>query len=825
MIAAILNHLLTMIVVQLFMPESQPVPHEPQRTRSGFTLLELSVSIGIIALMLSGTLTIMSDFAVKQESIRTKDDLQVISDALVAYKDRNGRLPCPASQTVVYGSASYGRQVNAGDCSYTTAPTGTTRTETAASSGKWVLSGAVPVRDLLLRDSFMKDKFGNRYTYVVPQELANASTFSSGEAVINVKRSTGDDVALDGAFALISHGQDGKGAYREGSGALKQACGASTNLDVANCTPGATIMDAPFNDGQVEASYFDDTVVWKSKVDITDPTFSRSVLKIFGETADMQSMQINYDVDVNGDGHKDLAVITLGLTPTNANAYVIYGTGAPSEFPNPLKLADVGSTVDGFKIVRVSGTPVYVSSKDYNGDGKADLELLWSGGQPWSQRPFFVLYGGIAGATYNSSYTTDNFTTNGTHNTKLLIQEGGGIRIGDVNGDGFVDLVSNVFADSYTRGNVRVTFGKAGGWGTSIDLNPDNACPAGYVCTNIHPFSGDSMKTFGAYGFFALGDFNNDGRDDILVSPNCTSGLPESTYSHLIFGKSSMPTSVVIDNLNGSDGVKLGMGGTFCDDPTVKFLDINNDGYDDVTYWSRNLVFGGPGPRTGPGTFESSWVGHTPLERSSLNGTNGFTWSGGLENSWMYDQKPHYFLFDDVNGDGIDDMAFALCSYYYQSCDGYAAIYGQTTNYSWAASLNLGTMTSSQGMLFDITGTSGSFNDKSLAAIDAGAHLELYAAEPTWSSNNGRVRMKAGPESGNWSIPITDNDYTHDVTSTTPSGQKFGTNVQFIDFDDNGKKSMFVSAPVNTPDGVTNAGVGYIIWNELLLQSSTLNVN
>ena len=134
-------------------------------------------------------------------------------------------------------------------------------------------------------------------------------------------------------------------------------------------------------------------------------------------------------------------------------------------------------------------------------------------------------------------------------------------------------------------------------------------------------------------------------------------------------------------------------------------------------------------------------------------------------------------------------------------------------------------MTSSQGLLFDITGTSGSFNDKSLAAIDEGAHLELYAAEPTWSSNNGRVRMKAGPESGNWSIPVTDNDYTHDVTSTTPSGQKFGTNVQFIDFDDNGKKSMFVSAPVNSPDGVSNAGIGYVIWNELLLQSSTLNVN
>jgi hypothetical protein len=346
--------------------------------------------------MLSGVLTVMGDFAVKQESLRTKDDLQIISDALVAYKDRNGRLPCPASQTVLYGSAAYGKQVNSGDCTYTVAPAGTTRTETAASSGKWVLSGAVPVRDLLLRDSFMRDKFGNRYTYVVPQVLTGASTFAAGEAVLTVKSETSQNIAEDGAFALISHGQDGKGAYREGSGALKQACGASTNLDVANCTPGATIMDAPFNDGQVAASYFDDTVVWKSRVDITDTTPSRSVLKIFGETANLQSMEINYDVDVNGDGNKDLVIIAR--TSASQNVYVVYGPTKVSDLQSPLKLADVGGSVAGFKITAETGG-TYLNAIDLNGDEKLDLMLKFYTGHPWNPKRSFALYGGIAGAT------------------------------------------------------------------------------------------------------------------------------------------------------------------------------------------------------------------------------------------------------------------------------------------------------------------------------------------------------------------------------------------------------------------------------------------
>ena len=39
-----------------------------------FTLLELSVSIAIIAIMMSGALTLMSDFAVKHEAVNAQTD-------------------------------------------------------------------------------------------------------------------------------------------------------------------------------------------------------------------------------------------------------------------------------------------------------------------------------------------------------------------------------------------------------------------------------------------------------------------------------------------------------------------------------------------------------------------------------------------------------------------------------------------------------------------------------------------------------------------------------------------------------------------------------
>ena len=156
-----------------------------------FTLLELSVSLAIIGLMMSGVMVMMSNVVKTQAEAAAATDIREIADALRAYRIRNGHLPCPASYTTVYGSAEYGRQVNAGDCTYTVAPAGTTRVETAVGSGIWVLTGAVPVRDLLMRDTFLKNQYGDRITYSVAQLLTDSGTYDDNPGVITIKDSGG----------------------------------------------------------------------------------------------------------------------------------------------------------------------------------------------------------------------------------------------------------------------------------------------------------------------------------------------------------------------------------------------------------------------------------------------------------------------------------------------------------------------------------------------------------------------------------------------------------------------------------------------------------
>lgn len=237
---------------------------EMGRIAWAFTLLELSVSIAIIALIMSGSLVLISNIVSKHQGTDAQIKLDKIVIALENYYQRNGHLPCPASRTDAPNTANFGKQVNSGDCTYTVAPAGTARIETVASSGLWMLVGVVPTRDLLLRDDSMNDGYGNRFTYAVAQPLADSATFDAGTGTITIKDSAGNNIITDGAYVMLSHGKTGEGAYRFNSGSQTLACGA-TNLDIENCDADTTFMDATFNNGTVAASFFDDYIRWKSK--------------------------------------------------------------------------------------------------------------------------------------------------------------------------------------------------------------------------------------------------------------------------------------------------------------------------------------------------------------------------------------------------------------------------------------------------------------------------------------------------------------------------------------------------------------------------------
>ena len=92
---------------------------------------------------------------------------------------------------------------------------------------------------------------------------------------------------------------------------------------------------------------------------------------------------------------------------------------------------------------------------------------------------------------------------------------------GDVNGDGFADLI--VGAPNYGVGNSYVVFGRTDT--AAVDLSPLAPNSGGFIITGVSP--GDR----GGNSVSAAGDVNGDGLADLIVG---ASGIDSS---YVVFGK------------------------------------------------------------------------------------------------------------------------------------------------------------------------------------------------------------------------------------------------------------------------------------------------
>lgn len=627
-----------------------------------FSLLELSISLGVIAIMMSGALVLLSDVALKRAAVEADANLQEIADALVAYKDRNGYLPCPASHTVVYGSANYGRQVNGGACDYAVAPAGTTRVETEADSNVWILSGAVPVRDLLLRDAYLHDSFGNRITYSVPQSLTSPSTFDAGDGAITVLNRAGNVIVSDGAFTLVSHGKDGKGAYRESSGALKAACGATANLDVENCDADATFRDAPLNEGEVVASYFDDTIVWKSKVDIISldpagvPAPDFTGFRVDGAATDDKIGSSVATGDINGDGYQDVIIgapYADNAGTDTGSIYVIFGS--PVGIETPYNVSSLNG-VNGFRLDKIDrGEVMYsaLSSGDINGDTFDDIII---GDAPGSGSALagatYVVFGKASGwAATTSLATLDGTTGFRLDGVAAGDQAGFSVASGNINGDAYADvIVGAIGADNVAgdAGSAYVVFGKANGWAATLALSTLNG-------TTGFRLDGQAASDWAGYSV-ASGNVNGDAYDDVIVgamSANNGAGDTGSTYA--VFGKANgWAATTALATLNGTTGVRID--GTAVWDwsgYSVASGNLNGDDFDDVIIGAVGTDYNAAASSGSVYVVFGKAAGWAAtLALSSLDGATGFRFDGVTAN----DQTGRVLASGDINGDGFEDV-------------------------------------------------------------------------------------------------------------------------------------------------------------------------
>lgn len=265
---------------------------------AGFTLLELSVVLIIIAIIMAGG-AVMFTAAVRQhQADETNAKLAMIQKTLWEYRLTFARLPCPADVATYNVSDQYfGREAqNRIGCNGSPASTfnyniTTGSATTCDASQHCIYGGMVPTKTLALPDEYAFDAWGRRFLYAVDSDAAKQDAFNTVLASIASGASTpriaiaaaGGYVKSDGAlYVLVSAGRNGHGAYpRQTVGLTRVSTGSTNAMELTNChctTAGANAtFDRTFYQARESVTVgdpldaFDDIVVFATRAALRSP--------------------------------------------------------------------------------------------------------------------------------------------------------------------------------------------------------------------------------------------------------------------------------------------------------------------------------------------------------------------------------------------------------------------------------------------------------------------------------------------------------------------------------------------------------------------------
>jgi len=240
--------------------------------RRGFSLVELSVVLVIIAIVIGGGMATFSAYVQKSQVDLTVSRMDAIENALLNYSAAFGRIPCPASLTLTSTSSNYGvESANQGSC------VGGSPAANYTATGGFV-EGAVPVKALQLPDTYMYDGWGNRFTFGVDPDFTNSNTLpisiggacSASTKAISIQDANSNTLSSSGVYAIISHGQNGHGAYT--ANGVVSSNGSVNAAELVNChcnssgTKGTLanyVQNVPLIDTGNNLDNFDDIVTYK----------------------------------------------------------------------------------------------------------------------------------------------------------------------------------------------------------------------------------------------------------------------------------------------------------------------------------------------------------------------------------------------------------------------------------------------------------------------------------------------------------------------------------------------------------------------------------